>query len=62
MKKAHVILTSEDLATIDELLSKGNLAVRKQNRAIGLRESSFLLPFGTLNIQSELQSSLKENG
>jgi transposase len=37
MKKAHVHLTAEDLAFINELLSKGNLPVRKQRRAIGLR-------------------------
>ena len=38
MKKEHVRLSKEDLAKIDELLSKGNLPARKQNRALGLRE------------------------
>jgi len=38
MKKEHVRLTDEELSYIDQLLSKGNLPVRKQKRAIGLRE------------------------
>jgi len=38
MKKEHVRLSDEDLAFINELLCKGDLPVRKQNRALGLRE------------------------
>ena len=38
MKKQHVELTPMDLDYVNELLSKGNLPIRKQRRAIGLRE------------------------
>jgi len=38
MKKEHVRLSDEDLLIIDQLLSKGDLPVRKQKRALGLRE------------------------
>lgn len=38
MKKQHVELSPKDLETLNELLSKGNLPIRKQRRAIGLRE------------------------
>lgn len=38
MKKQHVELTDSDLDFLNELLSKGDLPVRKQRRAIGLRE------------------------
>mgnify|MGYP000273770584 CR=1 FL=1 len=38
MKKQHIKLLEKDLKFLDDLLSKGDLPVRKQRRAIGLRE------------------------
>lgn len=37
MKKQHIKLTSEDKATLKNLLSKGDLKVRVQKRAMGLQ-------------------------